>query len=381
LLLSIAGVAQSGNNASELPRSQRPRGPRVDVICPIQPVPVPINTKKVLVYELHITNFDTKPLSLQQVAVLGDDASKPPLAIYSGTVLKTMLSQVGAAMGAKETTTIAPGQRIVAFFWIEVDKDKAAPIKLHHRLTFSAPDSDSATALPADESVLDDFSVAVSGQEVPQIYPPFAGGTWLAGNGPSNESAHRRGLIALDGQVHIAQRFAIDWIKVGPNGNSYHDAPDHNENWWGYGEPIHSVTDGEVSEVVDGISENTPRVLPKEVALRNIAGNYVVVRIGPKQYLTYAHLQPGSIKVQPHQQVHHGDIVARLGNSGQATAPHLHLQLTDGDAVLASEGLPFTFAHFQYLGPGSQYELDHHPSTLWTGSIPAGDAVIEFPAK
>jgi hypothetical protein len=49
---------------------------------------------------------------------------------------------------------------------------------------------------------------------------------------------------------------------VGPNGDSHHDGTARNENWWGYDEPIHAVADGEVTKIVDGIPENTPRVLP-----------------------------------------------------------------------------------------------------------------------
>src|SRR5258708_21790624 len=43
----------------------RERGPRVEVICPSPPIPVRIDKSQVLVYELHITNFDTVPLTLQ----------------------------------------------------------------------------------------------------------------------------------------------------------------------------------------------------------------------------------------------------------------------------------------------------------------------------
>src|ERR1700733_4824004 len=94
-----------------------------------------------------------------------------------------------------------------------------------------------------------------------------------------DDSDHRRSLMAIDGRVYDAQRFAIDWMKVGPNGDSHHDGTARNENFWGYGEAIHAVEDGEVSDVMDGIPENTPRVLPKPVTLDNISGNYVTLRI------------------------------------------------------------------------------------------------------
>src|ERR1051326_9556968 len=63
-----------------------------------------------------------------------------------------------------------------------------------------------------------------------------------------------------------------------------------NDNWWGYGEPLLAVADGEITAVVDGIPENTPRVLPSSFTLDNLAGNYIILRIGPQLYATYAHL-------------------------------------------------------------------------------------------
>jgi len=213
---------------------------------------------------------------------------------------------------------------------------------------------------------------------VPLLESPFDCGVWFAGNGPSNDSDHRRTITAIAGHIDIAQRFAIDWVKVGPNGDSHHDGTARNENWWGYGEPIHAVADGEVTKVVDGIPENTPRVLPKTVTLDNIAGNYVTVRIATNRYATYAHLQNGSIRVHLHDQVHGGDVLGRLGNSGNATGPHLHFQLTDGNSVLQSEGVPFIFNKFSYLGPGSEYETDKHLSISRDHSIPGNSDVVEI---
>jgi murein DD-endopeptidase MepM/ murein hydrolase activator NlpD len=130
-------------------------------------------------------------------------------------------------------------------------------------------------------------------------------------------------------------------------------------------------------KVVDGIADNTPRVLPP-VTLDNIAGNYVTLQIAPSRYVTYAHLQNGSIKVRLHDHVHRGEVLALLGNSGNTTGAHLHMQVTDGNSVLQSQGVPFVFVSFTYLGPGSQYELNKHVSVPWVNSIPPGNVVVEF---
>ncbi len=165
-------------------------------------------------------------------------------------------------------------------------------------------------------------------------------------------------MTAIDGHIYSSERFAVDWIKVGPNGDSRHDGSTKNENWWGYGEPVLAVADGQITEVVDGIPDNVPRNLPP-VTLDNIAGNHVILQIAPNRFVTYAHLQNGSVKVRLHDQVHRGDTLALLGNSGNTTGAHLHLQVTDRSSVLQSEGIPFVLSSFTYLdGFGLSGEAD-----------------------
>jgi len=366
----------------------RERGPRVELVCPSPPIPVKLAERNVLVYELHITNFDVLPLTLKRLEVFADTGKSQPLMTISGDALSASMLEVGSSMGsssgAKDAQIIGPGRRAVVFLWIELGLDKLdirPPSSLRHRFVFAAGTPGEGTGSATAESTLEDFPVPVSQDAVPVIISPFDGGVWVAGDGPANDSSHRRSISAIDGQIHIAQRFAADWVKVGSNGDSHHDGTTSNENWWGYGEPIHAVADGEVTQVLDGIPENTPRVLPKQVTLDNIVGNYVILRIAPNRYVTYAHLQTGSIKVAVHDHVARGTVIARLGNTGQATAPHLHFQVTDGNSVLQSEGVPFIFSNFTDLGPGSDYELDKHPSIPRTDSIPGKDEVVDFPLE
>jgi hypothetical protein len=362
----------------------RERGPRVEVVCPSPPIPVKLAERHVLVYELHITNFDVVPLTLKRLEVFADADKSQPLKTISGDALSATMLEVGSSSGAKDSQIIGPGRRAVVFLWIELGLDTRRldtrpPSTLSHRLVFAAGAPGEGVGSATKESTLEDFQVLVRQDAVPVISSPFDGGIWVAGDGPANDSSHRRSISAIDGQIHIAQRFAADWVKVGPNGDSHHDGTTRNENWWGYGEPIHAVADGEVTQVLDGIPENTPRVLPKQVTLDNIVGNYVILRIALNRYVTYAHLQTGSIKVAVHDHVVRGTVIAHLGNTGQATAPHLHFQVTDGDAVLQSEGVPFILANFTDLGPGSDYEADKHPSIPRTDSIPGKDEVVDFP--
>jgi murein DD-endopeptidase MepM/ murein hydrolase activator NlpD len=83
--------------------------------------------------------------------------------------------------------------------------------------------------------------------------------------------------------------------------------------------------------------------------------------------------------VRTGEHVHRGKVLALLGNSGNSTGAHLHLQVTDQKSALQSQGVPFVFAAFTYLGPGSDYP-EKQVSVPWVDSIPPGDGVLKFEA-
>jgi hypothetical protein len=322
-------------------------------------------------------------MTLKRVEIFADEESKQPLTTLEEDGLSAAMVRVGATMtmssdssgATQDTRIIDPGARNVVFVWIELPANRTLPASLKHRLVFS---STPAGASDPSETTLEDFQVPVSRDSAPSLSPPFSGGTWLAGDGPVNSSDHRRSIFVIDGHTYSPERFAIDWVKVGPNEDSRHGGTTKNENWWGWGEPVLAVADGEITEVVDEFPDNTPRVLPP-VTLDNIAGNHIILQIAQNRFVTYAHLQKGSIKVRARDQVHRGDVLAFLGNSGNTTGAHLHLQVTDRNSVLQSQGVPFTLADFIYLGPGADYP-EKQVSVPMLNSIPPGNGVVKFEA-
>lgn len=253
----------------------------------------------------------------------------------------------------------------------------AVPASLRHTLTFVRP---AAGGSSAEEAVLDSVKVEVRRAPVLTLSSPFRGGTWLAGTAPSNTSVHRRGIAALQGGAYIGQRFAVDFVKVGSNNDTTHDGRSANQNYWGYGEPVLAVADGEVSEVVSDIPDNTPHTPPPPLTLQNIAGNHVILRVAPNTYVTFAHLQPGSIRVRAGDRVRRGDVIGLLGNSGNSSGPHLHLQVADANSVLASEGLPFVFERYDYVGNGAEFP-EKQVSEPRTRTMPGENSVLRFPSR
>ena len=361
----------------------RERGPRIEVVYPAPPIPVTIDKNRGLVYKLHVTNFDTVSLSLKSVEIFANEENNKPLITLEDNKLSAAMIRVGAPMtlstgssgAAQDTRTIDPGGRNVVFVWIELPMSHSVPANLKHRMISSA--TPAGVGRPSD-ATLEDFQVPVSEDSAPILSPPFNGGVWLAGDGPLKQVNHRPSIFAIDGHIYLPERFAIDWVKVGPNGDSRHNGTTKNENWWGWGEPVLAVANGEVTEVVDEFPDNTPRVLPA-VTIEDIARNHIILQIAQDRFVSYAHLQKGSTKVRVGDHVHRGDVLALLGNSGNTTGAHPHLQVTDRNSVLQSEGVPFVFTDFTHLGPGTDYP-EKQVLAPWLKSIPPGNGVAKFEA-
>ena len=70
-------------------------------------------------------------------------------------------------------------------------------------------------------------------------------------------------------------------------------------------------------------------------------GNHVVVDHGDGVYSAYAHLRRRSLRVAVGDRVRAGQQLAEVGNSGNSSEPHLHIQLMDDRSLTAAAGLPF----------------------------------------
>ncbi len=368
ILAPCSAVAQLAN-----------RPARVEVVVPKPPTPVTVDTQRVLVYELYVTNFSPGPLRLRQIDIL--DPAKPanPLARYRDSALRGMVVSAGSMMGDTTSTGLEPGGRRVVFVWLPILGQANSPVALRHRLVFDILDSATMQRDRGTRSQLDSIMVPVLVATAPALSAPLHGGQWLAASGPSNASDHRRTVAAIGGRAWLAQRFAIDWNMVGPNGDTHHGDEHQNESYWGFGQSVHAVAAGQVVAVVDSIADNAPHLPLPPITLGNITGNVVTIRIGPGQYATYAHLKHGSIRVRAGQTVTAGDVIALVGNSGQTTAPHLHFQITDGPAALGSEGIPYVLRSYTDLGSGSTFEENAHPSIARQRALPGENDVVALP--
>ena len=56
-------------------------------------------------------------------------------------------------------------------------------------------------------------------------------------------------------------------------------------------------------------------------------GNYVIIEYPAGYRAYYQHLHKGSVKVSPGQVVEQGQVIAKIGNTGNTTGPHLHIDI------------------------------------------------------
>lgn len=207
------------------------------------------------------------------------------------------------------------------------------------------------------------------------LSPPLRGEKYYASGGPSNTSGHRRTIITFNGQLLLPEQYAIDFIQYDTNG-FYRNEGKSNSDFVIYNEKVLAVDDGVVVRTVDGIQENVPFVPPPLSTLNTISGNFILLKLKSNHYVMYAHLIPGSILVKAGDKVKRKEVLARVGNSGNSGAPHLHFQITDKPEPvgldklpnpLNAQGRPWLFDHFQRL----EYRTTkQHPT------IPVPDNVI-----
>lgn len=175
-----------------------------------------------------------------------------------------------------------------------------------------------------------------------------------------NSPANR---VPSHGTTAFGSSYAIDLVPVDEHGRSAprtwrglvtHEPP---EIFVGFGRQVLAPVTGIVQLVHDGEPDHEARrsqlaLVPymlgqpgrARLGAPGLAGNHVVIAAGSNgPFVLLAHLQRGSVQVHPGQPVSAGAPVARCGNSGNSTEPHLHLQVSDSTEWTSAQGLPFAF--------------------------------------
>jgi hypothetical protein len=188
--------------------------------------------------------------------------------------------------------------------------------------------------------------------------------------------------IPSHGTDLLGQRYAYDLVRT-DHRSGFHLHPagtlrflligGRTRDCYGWGQPVHAAFDGVIVEVLDGMAERQWLHVVREswVAVKNtlafarrrldparLAGNHVIMATGGT-YALYAHLAPGSVAVTRGQQVRAGEVVGRVGHTGNSTAPHLHFHLMDSTDPLQAKGIPCAFAEYLVERDGQWQRVEH----------------------
>ena len=290
-------------------------------------------------YDLVLTNAFVGPATLDAVAVRAD--GKPALTLTGDA----LTAATHTLLTSDATVTIAPAS--TAFTQVDlVLPGRTAPKRITNRVAYTIP-ADAPSRSVIGSTVSASPVLRTDPRPPTVISAPLSGAGWVNVNGCCNDptSPHRETLLASDGDWVTPELFAIDWIRE-VDGRFYSGDGTRNTDWVGFGEPIHAVADGTVVLTRDGLPDIPP--MTKNPGLRtpeDYAGNNVIVAIGHGRYAVFDHLVRGSVRVRRGQRVRAGQVVGKLGNSGNTDGPHLHFGIEARPDSLA-QGLPFEIDDF-----------------------------------
>lgn len=336
------------------------------------PIPVPATDNKVhLVYELQMMNVLPHDLTLTSVTVLDRDVS---LLHLTADELGHWTRIVG---NPTPTTKVGPGQTAVG--WLDVALDKGAPVptELTHAIAVSNPEPNPPLFPATTTSTVARVTVQTRNPIV--ISPPLVGPRWMDANGCCDMEAHRMALNPIDGALWVAERFAIDYLQLDPQGRLFTADKTRLESYPGFGAEVHAVKDGTVISVVDGLPEQVPGKSPTGLKLDEYAGNHVVQDLGDGNYALYAHLETGSVKVKPGDRLTTGQVLGLVGNSGNSDAPHLHFHVMSSPDPLRSDGFPFVFSSFKLdsrVSSDAEVLVSGQPAALEPGVTPRNETDV-----
>jgi len=288
-----------------------------------------------LVYELKLTNASSFPWQLESLKVFTAKGDKIPLLTWKGDELLKRMELLGAR---RPTRRLEPSQTAIVWIPLKLASAKEIPSRLIHHLELSS-EKRSLTETGGE--------VEVSREAPIVVHAPLRGDRWIAADGCCESTRHVRALLPVEGRLVTAQRFAIDWERMGEGKTIYKGDPLKPESYFCYGETIYAVADGKVAGAFDGLPNQVPGKLPEGLKPEEADGNHVIQEIAPGRFALYAHMIPGSVKVKAGQTLKQGQEIGWVGNSGNSSAPHLHFHVMDGPEALGSNGLPYVLSQFE----------------------------------
>lgn len=404
LLLSCAGllVACSSPTDAAAPSAVDSRGGippgyplDVDVVAPLvlttlSPDPIPVtgtDGKIHVVYEIEVLNSGPKPATITQIETLsgGPDgatvATVGPQEVAARTILIPNLHPA-------PVTEIPAGRTAVLVLDDVYDTRAEVPAKVTHRVGMTLgpalPEYQPVSSRYPDAATQIGGAVRTNTGSPVVIGSPLAGDGWVAVNGCCGVTSHGGAVMGVGGRLNGSERYAIDWVRVDPTkdpATTFTGDGKRNEDYLAFDAPLLAVADGTVTTVVSELNEAVPQVITADQAFEELGGNHIIIDIGDGHFAFYAHMTPRSASVKVGDKVTRGQVIGRLGNSGNTTEAHLHFHVSRGPVPLSSDNVPYEIDRFALAGSMDDDGVVWEPEpSERTNQLPLDESVVNFPS-
>jgi Peptidase family M23 len=202
---------------------------------------------------------------------------------------------------------------------------------------------------------------------------PLRGEGWMAVTTPATR-------VPSHGVDLLGQRYAYDLLRVDRRrGVHFHPAGSvrglliggRTRDCYAWGAPVHSPIDGVIVRALHGMPERgwIHPIRELAIAIKNgltfrperlpaILGNHVILQSGDI-YAAFVHLAPGTIVVTNGQRMSTGDLIGRIGHTGNSTSPHLHFQLMDSPDPMTAQGIACAFRAYEVERNGTWVRVNN----------------------
>lgn len=197
-----------------------------------------------------------------------------------------------------------------------------------------------------------------------ELHFPLEGAWWTIQAGDWSDH-HKR--------EPYSQPYALDFVRLGTDNEFFYDRGLELEDHYSWNQPVYAAAGGKVAYLAYDMPDLKPGTVPDPRMFRDdprrILGNAVAISHANGEFSYYGHLQQASLQVNDGQIIRRGQLLGRVGNSGQSPGPHLHFHLMEGPNLFIDRGLPVAFT--QFWAGGEYFET---PTQIPTRMIVHGPA-------